>query len=226
MPVVARSLATIAVAGLALGLLASSARAQNLITNGSFEDTQICQGCYDYDYASGIPNDWLYSGQAVLINIASNSPWTTPSETPGYFGNQVAGIQFTGSISQTFAATGTGAFDVTWLDTGRPNYAVQDYTVSVLNDATTSIVSSETLTVTPGANFNPESLVADLVAGDTYTLTFQGLDSGGGDATAFIDNVDVSGAPAPMPGVLPLSLSVPVFAGFVWLHRRRMRGAA
>jgi hypothetical protein len=69
-------------------------------------------------------------------------------------------------------------------------------------------------------------LAANLVAGDTYTLTFQGLDSSGGDATAFIDNVDVSGAPSPTIGGLPLPLSVAFFAGFVWLHRRRMRGAA
>jgi hypothetical protein len=176
--VTARSSATISIAGLVLCLLAPPpARAQNLVTDGSFETTQLGEG--DYEYVNGLLNGWLYSGEAVLINVADNSPWTTPSQT-GYLGNQVAGIQNTGSISQTFAASGTGAFDVTWLDTGRPNYAAQNYTVSVLNDSMSAIVSSETLTVTPGANFSPETLVAGLVAGDTYSLTFQGLDSSGG----------------------------------------------
>ena len=217
--------AAVSVAGLTLGLLASSpAHAQNLLTDGSFETPQLSPG--NYEYPQGTLNNWVYSGLAVLINVANGSPWTTPSATPGYDGNQVAGVQNAGSLAQTFAATGTGAFDLTWLDSGRPNYAVQNYTVSVLNDSTGGLVASETLTVTPGAHFMSENLVANLVAGDTYTLTYQGLDSSGGDATAFIDNVDFSAAPAPTIGGLPLPLSVPFFAAFVWLHRRRTRATA
>jgi hypothetical protein len=222
--VAVRSSATISIAGLVLCLLASPpVRAQNLVTDGDFETTQLGQG--NYEYVNGLLNGWLYSGLAVLINVADNSPWVTPSQT-GYSGNQVAGVQNMGSISQTFAAPGTGGFDVTWLDSGRPNYDAQNYTVSVLNNATGAIVSSETLTVTPGANFSPEALAASLVAGDSYSLTFQGLDSSGGDATAFIDDVDVSSGPAPAIGVLPLPMFIPFLAGFAWLHRRRTRGAA
>ena len=211
------------VACLGLGLVASTtAHAQNLITNGGFETPQLSQG--SYQYLDGLVDSWFYSG-AVLINIATNSPWTTPSLQTGYFGNQVAGLQFRTSISQNLSASSTGRFDLTWLDAARPAYSVQDYTVSVFDNSANAVVSSETLTVIPGGNFSQESLVADLVGGDSYTLTFQGLDSGGGDATAFIDNVGFESAPAPVPGVLPLSLWIPFFAGFVWLHRRRMRAA-
>ena len=220
---IARRSATISVAGLTLALLASPpVHAQNLVTDGSFEDTQLGQG--DFEYVNGLLNGWLYSGQAVLINVADNSPWTTPEQTIGYDGNQIAGVQNLGSISQGFTAAGTGVSDITWLDSARPNYSVQDYTVSVFNNTTNTIISSQTLTTIPGMNFQPEALLANVVAGDNYTLTFQGLDSSGGDATAFIDDVDVSGGPAPVIGGLPLPLSIPFFTVFVWLYRRRIRG--
>jgi hypothetical protein len=222
--ILARRSATASIVGLALGLLASSpACAQNLITDGSFETTQLQPA--NYQYVGGTLNGWLYTGLAVLINVAEGSPWINPQLQTGYDGDQVAGVQETGSLSQMFAARTTGAFDITWIDNARPGNT-QDYTVSVTNDSTGANVASETLTVTTGATFNPESLVADLVAGNQYTLTFQGVDSSGGDETALIDNVQLDSAPAPVPGVLPLPLLVPFFAGFVWFHRRRMRGAA
>jgi len=220
---VARRSATISVAGLALALLASPpAHAQNLITDGSFEDTQLSPA--SYEYVNGILNGWDYSGLAVLINAAAGSPWIDSSQMTGYVGNQIAGVQITGSISQTFAAPNTGTFDLTWLDNARPG-DVQNYTVSVVNDSTGALVSSETLTVAAGATFNPESLAVGLVAGNTYTLTFQGVDTvePGADETALIDEVDIGGGPAPVIGGLPLPLTVPFFAGFVWLYRRRIR---
>ena len=131
---VARRSATISVAGLALALLASPpAHAQNLVTDGSFEDTQLSPASYEYE--GGTLNGWTYSGLAVLINVAVGSPWIDPTQMTGYDGNQVAGVQITGSISQTFAATTTGPLDVTWLDNARPGDD-QNYTVSVVNAAT------------------------------------------------------------------------------------------
>ena len=220
---VARRSATISVAGLALALLASPpAHAQNLVTDGSFEDTQLSPA--SYEYVGGTLNGWTYSGLAVLINVAVGSPWIDPTQMTGYDGNQVAGVQITGSISQTFAATTTGPLDVTWLDNARPGDD-QNYTVSVVNAATGALVASQTLTVASGPTFTPEFLAATLVAGDTYTLTFQGVDTvqPGADETALIDDVDVGGAPAPVIGGLPLPLTVPFFAAFFWLYRRRMR---
>jgi hypothetical protein len=223
----ARSSAAIPLAGLALALLASPpAHAQNLINDGSFEDTQLSSA--SYDYVGGTLNDWLYSGYAVLINVAQGSPWIDPTQMTGYDGNQVAGVQLTGSISQVFAATTTGPLDVTWLDNARPGNT-QNYTVSLTNNGTGAVVASETLTVTSGPTFTPESLAATLVAGANYTLTFQGVDtavSPGADETALIDNIDVGGAPAPVIGGLPLMLSVPFFAAFAWLYRRRVRAEA
>jgi hypothetical protein len=222
---VAQRSGTIAAVGLALGLLAlPSAHAQNLLSDGSFEDTQLPPG--NYEYVNGTLNGWLYSGLAVLINVADSSPWTTPELQTGYDGNQIAGVQQTGSISQTFGSPTTGVFDVSWLDNARPGYGTQEYNVSVTNASTGAVVASQNYTVSSVVDFNPEFMTADLVAGDEYMLTFQGLDPNGGDVTAFIDDVDVDGAPAPRIGALPLPLSVLFFAAFVWLHRRAMRQAA
>src|SRR5271156_74473 len=92
---VARRSATISVAALALALLASPpAHAQNLVTDGSFEDTQLSSG--SYEYVNGLLNGWTYSGLAVLINVSDSSPWITPSTQTGYDGNQIAGVQETG----------------------------------------------------------------------------------------------------------------------------------
>ena len=217
-------LASISVAGLALALLApSSAHAQNLISDPSFETTQLGQG--GYTYPNGTLNNWVYTGYAVLINGGAGSPWTDGTQT-GYDGSQWAGVQITGTLAQTFAAPNSGLFDVTWLDNARPGNT-QNYTVSVTDNATGAVVATETLTVTSSANFNPESLKTTLIAGDSYTLTFQGVDtavSPGADETAFIDNVDLQAGPAPVIGGLPLS--VPVFGMFAWLRRRRMRANA
>jgi hypothetical protein len=219
--VIAQSSAAAVIAGLGLCLLASPAARAQILTDGGFETTQLSSG--SYEYVGGMLNGWLYSGLGVLINVGDGSPWTNPEIQTGYGGNQVAGIQNTGALSQMFAAPATGVFDLTWVDDARPGYSPQNYTVSLFDNSTSTTVASQTLNVTPGPTFALESLDADLVGGDTYTVTFQGLGSDPpGDATAFIDNVDLSAAPAPVLGVLPLPLSAAFFAGFVWLHRRRM----
>ena len=214
----------VCVAGLALALLASpSAHAQNLISDPSFETTQLGQG--GYEYPNTTLNNWVYTGYAVLINGGAGSPWTDGTQT-GYDGNQWAGVQINGTLAQTFAAPNSGLFDVTWLDNARPGNT-QNYTVSVVDDTTNTVVASKTLTVSSSSTFNLESMTSNLVAGDTYTLTFQGVDtavSPGADETAFIDDVTLNGGPAPtIGGLLP---SVPIIAVFAWLYRRRMRAEA
>jgi hypothetical protein len=214
-----------ATAGLALVLFAvPPAHAQNLITDDSFEDTQLSPA--GYEYVGGTLNGWLYSGYAVLINVAQGSPWIDPTQMTGYAGDQIAGVQLNGSISQGFTAASTGPLDVTWLDNARPGNT-QNYSISITNNGTGAVVATETLTVSSGPTFTPESLAAILVAGDNYTLTFQGVDtavSPGADETALIDNIDVGGAPAPVIGGLPLAM--PIFAMFAWMRRRKVRVVA
>lgn len=220
---IARSLSVISVAGLALALLpARSAHAQNLISDPSFETTQLGQG--GYQYPNTTLNNWVYTGYAVLINGGAGSPWTDGNQT-GYDGNQWAGVQIDATLSQSFNARTSGTFDLTWLDNARPGNT-QNYTVSLFDNTADATIASQTFTVTYGPTFTPEALTTKLVAGDNYTLTFQGVDtavSPGADETAFIDDVSLGGAPAPVIGGLPLAMPILAFA---WLRRRRMRGVA
>lgn len=188
-----------------------------LITNGGFETGQLSSGGYVYE--NGTYQNWTYSGNAVLINTASGNPWTTSDQT-GYSGNQVAGVQQTGSIAQTFTASITGSYLVSWLDAGRSylggNSGAQTYLISLVDNTTALTVSSLSLSTTSDSNFKAEALsLLSLKAGDSYTLTFKGQDTA--DETALIDNVNVSQVPEPAT----LTLFGAGLAGLGWIRRRK-----
>lgn len=205
--------------GLAGALLAApfTAAHADLITNGGFETGQLSSGGYVYE--NGLSNNWVYSGNAVLINTGSGSPWIVASQT-GYGGDQVGGVQTTGSIAQTFTANITGTYLVSWLDAGRGyqgGSGAQTYIVSLVDNTTALTISSLSLNTTSGSAFSAESLTGllSLKAGDSYTLTFKGQDTA--DETALIDNVSVSQVPEPAT----LTLFGAGLAGLGWMRRRK-----
>jgi hypothetical protein len=188
----------------------------DLIVNGGFEAGQLSAG--SYAYPAGTYQNWTYTGNGVLINTAGPSPWISSGQT-GYGGDQVVGVQTTGSIAQTFTANITGSYLVSWLDAGRlgTGGGNQTYIVSLLDNTTASSVGSLTLSTVAGSNFNTESLTGlmNLVAGNSYTLSFTGQDTQ--DETALIDNVSVKQVPEPAT----LSLFGAGLAGLGWLRRRK-----
>jgi hypothetical protein len=207
--------------GLAGALLAApfTAARADLITNGGFETGQLSNGGYVYE--NGTFNSWTYSGNAVLINTTGGNPWISPNSQTGFGGDQVVGVQTTGSIAQTFTASITGSYMVSWLDAGRINYfgsaGAQTYLVSLVDNTTALTVSSLSLNTTSGSVFSAESLTGllSLKAGDSYTLTFKGQDTA--DETALIDNVSVSQVPEPAT----LTLFGAGLAGLGWMRRRK-----
>jgi hypothetical protein len=72
-----------------------------------------------------------------------------------------------------------------------------------------------------GQNFEKESsLVFALLAGDSYTLTFQGTTTSGG-AASFIDLVDVDSLATPLPAALPLFAGGLGVIGLLQWRRKR-----
>lgn len=160
-----------------------------------------------YVYA---PNNapWTFAGQAGVS--ANGSPFTTPLSAPE--GSQVAFLQGSGSISQVVPGFAAGDYQITVLAAQRPanNSVRQDF--AILIDG----APAGNVTPAGGTYALYKSSVVGLIAGP-HTLTFQGLNSAGGDNTAFLDSVQLVAlglpvtpvVPTPTPPVTPTSVPGP-----------------
>src|ERR1700709_2547783 len=137
-------------------LIAPMAAHADLITDGGFEMTQLPAVWASFKDVNGTLNGWLYSAPvnnsgALLINSASTA-WLYLNQI-GYGGNQFAGIQATGAISQSFSAPSSGTFSVSWLDAGRSpawgsDDGAQTYIASLFDNTTSLLIASTTLSTT------------------------------------------------------------------------------
>jgi RHS repeat-associated protein len=162
------------------------------VGNAGFEAPAVGGGSFQYG-PSG--TTWTMVNGA---GVSGNSSAFTSGNPAAPEGSQVAFLQVTGSISQQVSGFQPGAtYRVRFYaaQRGNGNNGGQDF--QILIDATslgafrpagTSYVDTATTTFTATAA--------------THALKFQGVDSSGGDNTAFIDNVRielVSAAPPPTP---------------------------
>lgn len=200
----------------------------NLITDGDFETTQLSADFNGFEYLNGTLNNWLYSATgdhngALLINAASGA-WHSSDQT-GYSGNQFAGIQGTGRISQSFSPDSTGVYSVSWLDAGRSrawgyDFGNQNYTASLYDETTGMLVEETSNDTTTDSTFSAMGFSGLLTAGDIYTLSFWGTATT--DQTALIDNVIVEAVMATeLPEPAALALFGTGLAGLGLIRRRR-----
>ena len=211
-----------------LALMATPSFAATLV-DGSFEaqgaDALSAPGAADYCYfngGAGIPRvcgnqGEPFSGASGLITSGS-AAW---GSTPGQDGNYYSFVQSTGNLSQTFTASNTGAYALSWFDRQRSNNGgPQTYSVS-LSAANIADVVLGTFTADNTAAWTSRAGAANFVlaAGTAYTLTFSGLTTG--DNTAFIDNIAIAAVPELSTwGMMILGFGV-VGAG---MRRRRSAG--
>ena len=145
-----------------------------------FEQVQVGAGHYQYRPAGSA---WAFSGNS---GIAANNSAFTSGNPPAPQGTQVAFLQRTGSFSQTVAGWAAGSYVITFDAAQRGNYQASRQDFQVLVDG--SVVG----TFTPsGTAYQGYITAAFTVTAGSHTIKFQGLDSAGGDNTAFIDNVNV-----------------------------------
>lgn len=201
----------------ALMLAAGPARGANVVANGSFESPGLSfrSSCITFftPLCPAIPG---WSGNFYLVNDDSGGSIGGVPAAPIPDGAQYIMVQMTGSATQTVTIGQAGVYTLSWFDAGRTFFSsVQNYEVifggNVLGFYATSTTSP----------WLPQSLAISTGAG-TFDLTFQGLNSAGGDNSMFIDNVVldvpvVTGAPEPS--------TIGLAAGALWLIARRRRRA-
>ena len=148
--------------------------------DAGFEQVQVGYGRFQYR-PSGSP--WTFTGGAGISGNGSGFTWSNP---PAPQGVQVAFIQSTGAMSQTVEGWAAGTYALTFDAAQRGNSGTSMEDFQVLIDGV------------PVGTFNPSgtsyhsySTVAFTVTAGAHTIVFQGLDTAGGDNTAFVDAVAV-----------------------------------
>ena len=137
---------------------------------------------YQYD-PTGSP--WAFSGSS---GISGNNSGFTSGNPPAPQGSQVAFLQETGSFTQTVADWAAGSYVLTFDAAQRGNFGVSQQNFNLLIDG--NIVGTFTPSGTSYQSYS--TAVFTVTTAGSLTITFQGLDSAGGDNTAFIDGVSIS----------------------------------
>src|SRR5262249_41087879 len=145
----------------------------------SRSESALATGAFQYRPTGTI---WTYAGAA---GITANGSGFTSGNPVAPQGTQVGFLQMTGSFSQSIALSG-GSYQISFQAAQRANVQASRQNFSILVDgnnvgtftpagSTYALYSTSSFTLTPG----------------THTVTFQGLDTAGGDNTAFVDAVNL-----------------------------------
>jgi PEP-CTERM motif len=193
------------IAGLAASFVfaGSAVQAANILADGGFETQGLTTANYCYFGLSAGGNAPCGSGAWFVgpvngggLQFESNGAWPG---LPSPDGTRYAFVQTGGSINQTFTPTQTGDYILTWIDAGRPAGCCggnQDYFVSIDDGSggLSPILYSGSTTTSQPWTAQTADFAVNLLAGTSYTLTFQGLVTDT-DQTSFIDGVSFDIAP-------------------------------
>lgn len=169
------------------------------LTDGGFELPQVGAATYGAFAFNPTGDGWDFQGSAGVTGNGSGFTALNPNAPEA---SQVGFLQAGGSsISQTVSLA-AGTYTVGFSAAQRVQWQTtrQDFSVSV--DGT----SVGTFTPPSDGSYNAYTTASFTVATGTHTVTFTGLDTAGGDNTAFIDNVKLAPAPA--------AVAQPANAGF------------
>jgi RHS repeat-associated protein len=174
-------------------LLPSNSESVSLnVPNGGFEAPVVGNGSWQYAPSGG---SWSFQNGGGVTGM--NSAFTgTPSAAPQ--GVQVAFIQATGTISQSISGFQSNA-----------NYVITFSAIQRTNCCNTGgqdigvyIDNTQVATFHPGSSsYSEYSTTAFPVTSGAHTVKFAGLNPLGGDHTAFMDNVRITGIPKPGYGI-------------------------
>jgi len=147
-------------------------------------------GSFAYDPAGSA---WAFAGQA---GVSGNYSGFTSGNPAAPQGGQVGFLQAAGSFSQSIAGWAAGSYQVNFLAAQRGNYGASAEDFQVLIDG----VAVSTFRPA-GTAYSAYASASFAVGAGSHTVTFRGLDTAGGDNTAFIDAVAIAAAPPAVPAV-------------------------
>jgi hypothetical protein len=155
------------------------------IGDAEFQAVQVGAGNYVYDPSGSA---WTFSGAPGNGSglTGNNSPFTSGNPNAPV-GTQVAFLQGTGTITQSVAGWAAGTYTVSFDAAQRGNHGVSLENFEVLVDG--NVVGTFGPT---GTTYQTYTTNAFTVTAGAHTIEFLGLDSAGGDNTAFLDAVTVA----------------------------------
>ncbi len=149
------------------------------IVDGSFESPSIGSGSSAYVY-DPTESPWTFTSSA---GVSGNGSGFTAGNPAAPDGTQVLFLAATGSASQTLSGVSAGLYYLTFDAAQRQNYQSSAQNIEILVDGT----SVDSLTPS-GTSYNGYNSGAITLSGTgTHTITLEGIDSAGGDNTAFVD---------------------------------------
>jgi hypothetical protein len=156
-----------------------------VLGDAGFESPAVGAGTFGaFQYApAGTP--WPFAGGAGISGDGSGFTSGNPNAPEG---TQVAFLQGTGHFSQAVNLA-AGTYRVTFQAAQRGNFSQGGQDFRVLVDG----VAVGTFTP-QGAGYSALTTAAFTVAAGAHTISFVGLDSAGGDNTAFVDDVQLAAA--------------------------------
>ncbi len=163
----------------------------NPIGDAGFEQVQVGTGQFRYRPTG---SSWTFVGGS---GISGNNSGFTSGNPPAPQGVQVAFLQTTGSFSQSVAGWAAGTYKLSFSAAQRANHQASQQNFQVLVNG--AVVGTFTPT---GTTYQTYTTSAFSVAAGVHTIKFLGLDSAGGDNTAFVN------------AVVPVSLATIGDAGF------------
>jgi hypothetical protein len=127
---------------------------------------------------------WSFAGTA---GVAANGSGFTDGNPPAPEGAQVAFLQETGSFSQRVADWAAGSYAITFDAAQRGGRSHQNF--EVLVDGTVVGTLKPT-----GTSYQTYTTAAFTLTAGAHTIEFLGLNTAGGDNTAFVDAISVATA--------------------------------
>ena len=160
-----------------------------IVHDSSFEMVAVGAQGFVYD-ASG--SYWQFASLAGLTNDQSTFTYGNNAAAPD--GTQMAFLQKSGSLIQTVVDWSTGTYQVSFSAAQRASINTSNQDFQVLLDD--QVIGAFTPT---SASFQTYTTADFAVTAGEHILGFRGLNTAGGDNTAFIDQVSVNRISATNP---------------------------